>query len=130
MLTRTIEYIDFNGTKRKRVFFFNLTQAEISEMELSVSGGLERMIKKIAEEEDGEKLVTLFKDLILRSYGEKSADGDRFVKNEELRTGFSQTQAYSDLFMELATNADAAAAFFNGIIPELPDDEPEKAPKE
>ena len=42
------------------------------------------------------------------------------MKSEEISNGFAQTEAYSQLFMELATDADAAAAFVNGIIPNIP----------
>ena len=67
-------------------------------------------------------LIDLFKDLILRSYGEKSADGRRFIKSKELSTAFSQTEAYSELFMELVTDAEKAAEFVNGITPAIPTD--------
>lgn len=123
MLKRTIKYEDYNGVKREEEFLFNLSKAEVAEMELSVTGGLVQMIDKIVAEEDGAKIIALFKEIILSSYGEKSADGKRFIKSEELSLGFSQTEAYSNLFMELATDAEAAAAFVNGIVP-LPDDTP------
>ena len=117
MLKLTRTYNDYNGGTRTRDFYFNLTQAEITEMELSVDGGLAEMINRIVAEQNGKQIIELFKDIILRSYGEKSADGERFIKNQELRDKFSQTEAYSDLFMELATDAKAAADFVNGIIP-------------
>lgn len=117
MLKKTINYTDYNGVERHEDFYFNLSEAEIMEMELSVSGGLTEMINKIISAQDGPAIIKLFKDLVLRAYGEKSADGKRFMKSDELRTAFSQTEAYSILFMELATNADSAAAFVNGIVP-------------
>lgn len=117
MLTKTIKYVDYNGVEREETFLFNLSKAEVAEMELSVSGGLVQMIEKIVAAEDGKLIIDLFKDIILRSYGEKSPDGRRFIKTKELSLGFSQTEAYSNLFMELATDADAAAAFVNGIVP-------------
>lgn len=117
MLKKTIKYTDFNGTEREEDFYFNFSKAELAEMELSSEGGLEEYIKKIVSTQDNRALVKLFKDLILRSYGEKSLDGKRFIKNDDLREAFSQTEAYSILFMELATDADAAAAFVNGIVP-------------
>jgi two-component sensor histidine kinase len=127
MLKRTIKYTDYNGVDREEDFYFNLSQAEVTEMELSITGGLVQKINKIVATEDGPEIVKLFQDIILSSYGEKSADGRRFIKSEELSTGFSQTEAYSNLFMELATNADAAAAFVNAILPN-PEDMPK--PKE
>lgn len=117
MLKKTITYEDFDGNKRTETFYFNLTQAEVAEMELSTKGGLVAKINKIIETEDSEAIIAIFKEVIAKAYGEKSEDGRRFIKNKELREAFIQTQAYSDLFMELATNADAAAAFMNGIVP-------------
>ena len=117
MLKKTITYPDYNGGSRTEDFYFNLTQAEVTEMELSVDGGLVEMINRIVAAQDGKQIIATFKDIILRAYGEKSPDGKRFIKSQELRDAFAQTEAYSILFMELATNADAAAAFVNGIVP-------------
>lgn len=117
MLKKTITYTDYNGTERKEDFYFNLSKAEIMEMEMSTAGGLAEMISRIVAAQDAPAIIKIFKDLVLRAYGEKSADGKRFIKNDEITTAFSQTEAYSQLFMELATDADAAAAFVNGIIP-------------
>jgi len=120
MLKKTITYTDYNGTERTEDFFFNLTKAEIVQMELSVNGGLDVLLEKIVKTQDSPKLIEIFKDLILKSYGEKSDDGRRFVKSEELSQAFSHTEAYSELYMELAFDSDAAVAFVNGIIPNVP----------
>lgn len=121
MLKKTITYTDYNDVKRTEDFYFNLSKAELSEMELSVDGGYAEMAKKIAETQNAPELVKLFKELILKAYGEKSADGRRFMKVDEkgnpLSIAFSQTEAYSELFMELAQDAEAAANFFKGVIP-------------
>lgn len=117
MIKKTITYVDYDNNKRTEDFYFNLTRAEVAEMEVSAEGGLVKTLEKIVAAKDGKRIVEIFKDLVLRAYGEKSLDGKRFVKNQELRDAFSQTEAYSELFMELAENADAAAAFVNGIIP-------------
>lgn len=117
MITKTIKYTDYNGVEREEKHNFNLTKAELMEMELSTVGGLAEMIQKIVAAQDQPAIIKLFKELILKSYGEKSADGKRFIKSEELSTAFSQTEAYSELFMELATNTEKAAEFVNGIIP-------------
>ena len=125
MLKKTIEYTDYNDVKRKEDFYFNLTKAEIMEMELSTTGGLAEMIQKIIDTQDTPQIIKMFKDLVLKAYGEKSADGKRFIKNDDIRDGFAQTEAYSELFMELATDANAAASFVNGIVPkdlEVPQD--------
>lgn len=117
MLKKTITYIDYNDVERTEDFYFNLSKAEIAEMELSTTGGLSQMIKRVVDAQDTPTILEIFKKLILQSYGEKSSDGKRFIKTEEMRTNFSQTEAYSVLFMELATDSDAAANFINGIVP-------------
>lgn len=120
MLKKTMTYVDFDGNERTEDFYFNLTKAEVTEMEMSTEGGLRNMLEKIVAAQDAKRIIEVFKDLILKAYGEKSPDGRKFIKNQELRDAFAQTEAYSDLFMELATKADAAANFVNGIIPTIP----------
>ena len=117
MLKKTITYTDYNGTERTEDFYFNLTKAEIMEMEMGTTGGLAEMIQRIVQAQDHPAILKVFKDLVLKAYGEKSPDGKRFIKNDAITEEFSQTEAYSILFMELATDADAAAAFVNGIVP-------------
>jgi hypothetical protein len=119
MLKKTITFTDYDGNKRVEDFYFNLTKAEVSEMELSETGGLSNFLRKIVAERNNKKIIEMFKILILKAYGVKSDDGRRFVKNQEVRDDFSQTEAYSELFMELAVNAEAAAAFVNGITPHI-----------
>lgn len=117
MLKKTITYTDYDGNERTEDFYFNLSKAELLEMEMSTNGGLEKFCQKIISEKDTKRMMEMWKDLILKSYGEKSLDGKRFIKNQELVDSFTQTEAYSELFMELASNADTAAAFVKGIIP-------------
>lgn len=117
MLKKTITYTDYNGLQRTEDFYFNLSKAEIMEMEMTTSGGLAEMIQKIVAAQDAPAIIKVFKDLILKAYGEKSPDGKRFIKSSELSDAFAQTEAYSQLFMELATDAQAGAAFVNGIVP-------------
>lgn len=127
MLKRTISYTDYKGNERTEDFYFNLSRAEIAEMELTTDGGLSDYIEKIIKAANQSQIVMLFKDLILKAYGEKSEDGRRFIKSEELSNAFSQTEAYSILFMELAGDAGKAADFVNGIVPELTEDEKKAA---
>lgn len=121
MLSKTIKYKDYNGVEREEKFLFNLSKAELMEMEMGTTGGLTQMIQEIIVSQDGARIVKTFKELILKAYGEKSADGKKFVKVNDagvpLSIGFSQTEAYSELFMELATDSDAAANFVAGIMP-------------
>lgn len=117
MLKKTITFIDYYGEERTQDFYFNLTKSELTVMNLSEDGGVERLIERITQTRDTKRLIEYFQDLILRSYGEKSQDGLRFIKSEELSRAFSQTPAYDILFMELATYSEKAAEFVNGIVP-------------
>lgn len=118
MLKKVIKYTDFNDTEREETFYFNLSKVEVAEMEMSVSGGWVQWVEKVVEAQSEPELIKIFKEIILTAYGEKSPDGRRFVKSEELSKAFSETGAFEELFMELATDAEAAAAFFNGIVPQ------------
>lgn len=117
MYTIPITYEDYNGNQRTENFMFNLTKAEIVEMELSTEGGFGERIQHIVDARDTPTLIKIFKELILKSYGVKSADGRRFEKSEQLSTEFSQTEAFSQLYVKLATDADAATSFINNIVP-------------
>lgn len=117
MLKKTIKYNDYDGNEREEDFYFNLSKAEVTEMELSKEGGMSEYIKKISAAQNAPELIKLFKEIITKSYGEKSLDGKRFIKNKELTEAFTQTEAYSELFVELASNADEAVKFINGIMP-------------
>lgn len=117
MLKKTITYDDYNGVERKEDFYFNLSKAEILEMQFGTTGGLDAMLRKIVDAKDFKSIMKVFKELILKAYGVKSDDGRRFIKSEELSREFEQTEAYSILYMELSTDDKAAADFINGIIP-------------
>lgn len=117
MLKRDITYEDYNGKIVTEVFYFNLSKSEMVEMELSTAEGFSEMLQRIVEAKDNPAIIATFKKLILASYGEKSEDGKRFDKNDDMRLRFSQTAAYDALFMELATNSDVAAIFVKGIVP-------------
>lgn len=117
MIKKSITYTDYNGNERTEDYYFNLSKAEVMEMEMSTTGGLAEMIQRVVAAQDQPSIIKIFKDLILRAYGVKSPDGKRFIKSEDLSIEFSQTEAYSQLFMELATNADEASKFVNGIVP-------------
>ena len=122
MLKKTITYTDYDGVSRTEDFYFNLSEAELAEMELGTTGGFGERIRRIIDAKDTPSIIQVFKEILFKSYGVKSADGRRFVKSPELSKEFSETEAYSQLFMELARDADKAAKFVNGIIPELPPD--------
>lgn len=117
MLPVPIKYTDFNGVDRTETFYFNLTQSELTEMNLTTVGGMKSFIERITNTQDQAELIRLFKELILKAYGQKSDDGKRFIKNKEIREGFEQTMAYDSLFMKLATDEKEAIKFVNGIMP-------------
>ena len=117
MIKKTITYTDYNGVERTENFYFNLSKAEVMEMEMTAEGGMAEFIQKIVDAKDAPSIIRVFKDLVLKAYGVKTDDGRRFIKSKELSDEFSQTEAYSQIFMELATDADAAAKFVNGILP-------------
>lgn len=130
MITKNVKYTDYNGVEREEKFLFNLSKAELMEMEMGTTGGLAETIRKIIATQDMPQIIKIFKELVLKAYGEKSADGKRFMKvdadGRSLAIPFSQTEAYSKIFMELATDSDAAAKFVQGIIPadiEIPKEE-------
>lgn len=117
MIEEKLTYTDYNGNERTESFYFNLTRAELAEMELSTEGGYAAMLEKIIAAKDQPTLIKIFKELILKTYGKKSTDGRRFIKSKEISDEFSQTEAYSDLFMTLATDAQKASEFVNGVMP-------------
>jgi hypothetical protein len=126
MLRKTISYTDYDDNERTEDFYFNLNKAELVELELSENGGLSRYVERAAQANDTKTLIGIFKDLVLLGYGEKSNDGKRFIKNDELREAFKQTEAYSTLFMELATDNVAASEFVNGLLPAELRENPDK----
>ena len=117
MLKKIITYTDYHGVERTEPFYFYLSKAELMEMELGVTGGMTEMLDKIIAAKDAPSLMKTFKEMIMKAYGVKSDDGKRLIKSEELSIAFTQTEAYSVLFMELITDDKAAADFVNGIIP-------------
>lgn len=117
MLKKTITYTDYNGVERTEDFYFNLTKPELLEMEMTATGGFAEMVEKIVAAKDTNAIINIFKEMIKKSYGVKSDDGKRFMKSEELSTAFTQTEAYAQLYMELAFDAEAGAAFVNGVVP-------------
>lgn len=117
MLKKTITYTDFNNVERSEDFYFNLMQAELAEMELTTQGGFAEYLQRIADSNDGKAIITTFKEILFKAYGEKSPDGKRFVKSEEISKAFEQTQAYSILFMQLVTDANYSAEFIRGLMP-------------
>lgn len=117
MLTKQITYTDFFGVERTETFYFNLSQSELVEMQFGTAGGLGEMIQKVVDAKDQQTIIKVFRELILRSYGEVSPDGRRLMKSEEISKAFSETNAYDKLYMELSTDDVAASDFINGIVP-------------
>lgn len=121
MRKETIKFVDYNGVEREEDYYFNLNKAEIMEMQLSTTGGLAEKIQEVVKAKDAKQIVAIFKEIILKAYGQKSDDGKRFIKSKELSDEFAQTEGYSNLFMRLATDAEFASDFINGIVPQMDD---------
>lgn len=117
MLKKTITYHDYNGVERTEDFYFNLNEAELMKMEMGTKGGMAEMIQRIVAAQDAPAIIEVFEGLIQRAYGVKTPDGRGFIKRQSDLEEFMATEAYSKLFMELATDADKAAEFVNKIVP-------------
>jgi hypothetical protein len=128
MVKKTITYTDYDGNERTEDFYFNLTQAELVEMEYSTDGGMRNKLQKAINEVDPRKLMTIFKDIVIKAYGIKSDDGKRFIKNDKVREEFMESEAYSMIFMELVTDTKAAEDFINNIIPKVATTRPNPIP--
>ena len=126
MIKKTIKYTDYNGVERTEDYYFNLNKAEVIEMEVSVEGGYSELIDRIIKTNDNREIVNVLKTIILKSYGEKSIDGKRFMKVDDngnpLYRKFEDTEAFVELYMELANNAKEAAEFINAVIPNMSND--------
>lgn len=118
MLKKVISYTNYDGVKKTKTCYFHMSKAEVAEWEMSISGGLSEWLKAVIETQDAPTLMKLFKEIITRSYGIKSADGDRFEKSEVISTEFTQTGAYNELFIELFTKEGAMAEFVKAILPD------------
>ena len=118
MRKETITYTDFNGEERTENFYFNLTEAELVEMDMTTVGGMREMLSRIIQEKDNSRIIKEMKKIIALSYGKKSDDGRRLIKNDAVLDDFRETNAYSQLFMRLATDDVFAAEFINDVIPE------------
>lgn len=117
MIKKTITYVDYNGNQRTEDFYFNLNKAELMRMELGVKGGMTEMMNRMIAAQDAPAMMEVFEDLVRKSYGVKTPDGRGFDKDPKHFEAFKSTEAYSELFVELITNPDACAEFFNGVVP-------------
>ena len=118
MLTKAITYVNFNDEKKTKNFYFHLSSIEIARMNSMYDGGLEGHIKKIVESNDNREIFKLFEDIVLAAYGEKSADGDEFLKSDDIRQRFQCHPAYDILMTDiLSGGAKAMSDFINAIIP-------------
>lgn len=118
MLKKPITFLDWNGVERTEEHYFNLTKIEVAKLQSSVKEGFDVHAKAIAAGASGKSIMEFFENFIKLSYGEKSEDGRRFMKSDEISRAFMETRAYETLFEELVTNANAAAEFYNAIMPE------------
>lgn len=117
MIKKSITFLDLDGNSITEDFYFNINKAELIEFEASTKIGLSETLQLIVKENDNHQIIEYFKKIILMAYGVRSEDGRRFIKSQELRDSFEQSDAYSELFIELATQAESASAFIRGIVP-------------
>lgn len=118
MLKKTITYTDYDGMERTEDFWFNLSKTELTKLDAELPGGVLGVLRKIIDKKDRKALVDFIETLILRSYGEKTLDGKRFVKTPDMAEEFMQTPAYDELFMSILSDTDSQTSFINGIIPQ------------
>lgn len=123
MFKKTIKYVDYKGNEREEDFYFNITKSELVEMELAQKGGMSEYLEKITKAQTKDELIMWFKKIILKAYGEKSEDGRRFMKSEEIAKAFSETEAFNQLYMELITDEKKAADFVNAVVPTFTEEE-------
>lgn len=127
MFKDTITYEDYDGNLREETVYFNLSKAEVLEMELSVNGGYGKVLTNIVEDNDSVRVMNEFTKLIRCAYGKKSPDGKRFIKSKELVDEFIQSEAYSELIFKLISDADYATKFVEGMMPKMQDNQPKTA---
>lgn len=120
MITKLVKYTDFNGNQVEEKLYFHLSQPELTEMQVSTQGGFAAKLQSIVDSKDEIAIIDMFKTILVKSYGVKSEDGRRFIKNDKLREEFTSSEAYNTLFVELLTNEEAAKAFMTGILPPQP----------
>lgn len=128
MIKKTITYTDYNDVTRTEDYYFNLSKAELIMLEASRAGGMRSYYERIVKAQDNVAIMDVFKDLIHRSVGQKSDDGKRFIKSEEIALAFEQTEAYSELIVDILSNEDNALAFINGVMPKSIGDKLPKTP--
>ena len=121
MYKKTITYKDYDGKERTEEHYFNLDEGELMEMYMSVPGGYPAMLQRVVNEQSEPELFKIFKEIVVKSYGEKTGDGKYFLKEDDdgrpLVRKFLQSKAYSALMMEFMTKTQSFTDFANQIIP-------------
>lgn len=126
----TMTYEDFNGESVTEDLYFNLSKAELLEMNFNARGGLVNYIEAIMNARDTQEIAEFFKLILVKSYGEKTPDGKHFMKTPEIAQKFQCSVPYSELYVKLSTDAAAASEFINSIIPKSLLDDYKKAEAE
>lgn len=118
MYTKSVKYVDFDGNERTEDVRFNFTQEELVRLNLSKEGGLEYYLNKLIQTRNVKEVAEILREVLLKAYGEKSPDGKRFDKSDEIRNNFANSAMFSDIYMELANDPDKCAEFFKKIVPQ------------
>lgn len=117
MLSKTLTYTNYSGVEVTETFYFNLTKAELTLWETSEDGGVSSRLKRMVDSKDGKTIMATFYDVMMRSYGEKSDDGRRFIKSPELSKAFSETVAFDIIFSEMMADPEKALDFVQKVLP-------------
>lgn len=117
MIIETVTYENYYGEKKTKDLYFHLTKPELVDLQVSETEGLDKYIKRISASESQKEIVEVFKKIVKMAYGVVSPDGDRFMKNQEVKDAFLESPAYEAVYMRLATDEKEAAKFINGIMP-------------
>lgn len=117
MLKKTITFPDLDGISVTEDFWFNLNKGELATLALSrPGGGLEDYLQEIIKSEDNRAILAMFKEILALSVGRRKGSR-QFEKSDDITQDFVQSEAYSELLMELLSNPPYAVEFFNGILP-------------
>ena len=117
MLRRPVKYTDYEGNPATTICYFHLNKFEWLELETYTKGGLIENLENAIETNNAKKTIDLLKKIILRAYGEKNPETGAFEKDDDRAIRFSKTEAFSELFYELAYDESKSREFFLGLIP-------------
>lgn len=119
MIRKTVKYTDFDDNEVTETFEFNLTKAELTELNFLEDGSdLATVLGAMADGSTNvRQVLEILKDILTKAVGKKSDDGKLFEKNDRIRAELFATNAYSELLYELIDSPQKAADFMTGLLP-------------